>query len=67
VKVRLDRAVATTSWSSWFPEATVHHLVTSRSDHFPNFLDMEQDKSEKLSRRIMRYEIMWERENLLPE
>jgi hypothetical protein len=28
---------------------------------------MEQDKSEKLSRRIMRYEIMWERENLLPE
>jgi exonuclease III len=44
VKVCLDRAVATPSWSEWFPDATVQHIVTSRSDHCPLFLDLERDR-----------------------
>jgi hypothetical protein len=67
VKVRLDHVVATTSWSQWFPEASVQHIATSCSDHFPLFLYMEQEKSDKSTKRIIRYEIMWEREESLPE
>jgi hypothetical protein len=35
VRVRLDRAVASPSWSNLFPQATVEHLVSSRSGHCP--------------------------------
>jgi hypothetical protein len=67
VKVRLDRAVATSSWSSWFPEAQLQHLVTSRSDHLPIFLEVEQDVSKRHYRHTLRYEIMWEHESSLPK
>jgi endonuclease/exonuclease/phosphatase family metal-dependent hydrolase len=43
VKVRLDRVVVTESWSSWFPEVKLQHLVTSRSDHLPIWLEVEHD------------------------
>jgi hypothetical protein len=66
VKVRLDRAVANLCWSEWFPEASVQHIVSSRSDHCPLFLDLEHDKGVHKSKQIMRYEIMWEREESLP-
>jgi hypothetical protein len=64
--VRLDRAVANLCWSEWFPEASVQHIVSSRSDHCPLFLDLEHDKGVHKSKQIMRYEIMWEREESLP-
>jgi endonuclease/exonuclease/phosphatase family metal-dependent hydrolase len=35
VRVRLDRAIATTNWSHLFPGASVEHLVSPRSDHCP--------------------------------
>jgi exonuclease III len=41
VKVRLDRVVASPSWSAWFPDAKVQHVVTSRYDHFPIFRKAE--------------------------
>jgi exonuclease III len=49
VKVRLDRAVASASWLSWFLGVQLHHLVTSRSDHLPILLELEleQDTSER--------------------
>ncbi|XP_065623699.1 uncharacterized protein LOC136065014 [Quercus suber] len=33
IYMRLDRALATTDWSAQFPEARVHHLIDSTSDH----------------------------------
>jgi exonuclease III len=44
VRVRLDRAVASPSWSTWFPEAKLQHIVSSRSDHCPIYLDLVQEK-----------------------
>jgi hypothetical protein len=58
VKIRLDRVVASASWSNWFLEARLHHLVSSRSDHTPILLEMSIDESEKRPVRIAHYEIM---------
>lgn len=41
VKVRLDRVVASPSWSSWFPDARLQHLTSSRSDHCPILWERE--------------------------
>jgi hypothetical protein len=66
VRVLLDRAVASTSWSNWFPEARLQHLVSSHSDHLPIFLDLDRDMNRGQSKRLFQYEIMWEREPSLP-
>jgi hypothetical protein len=42
-------------------------LISSRSDHVPILLELCRDESERLTKRIARYEIMWEREQYLPE
>jgi exonuclease III len=42
VRVRLDRVVAGPSWSNWYPSARVTHLTSSRSDHVPVLLQMEE-------------------------
>jgi hypothetical protein len=66
VRVRLDRAVASPSWSNWFPNAKVQHLISSSSDHCPVFLTIEQQyRMPCRAKCIMRYEIMWEREESL--
>jgi hypothetical protein len=67
VKFRLDRAVASSSWSNWFLEVRLHHLVSSRSDHVPILLEMCRDESERSPKRIARYEIMWEWKKSLSE
>lgn len=61
VKVRLDRAVADSNWQDMFSAATLHHLVSSRSDHCPLLLEIKKETREKHKTRIFRYEIMWER------
>lgn len=38
IKIRLDRAIATNSWSDNFPQSRVHVLPPSISDHFPLLL-----------------------------
>lgn len=65
VKVRLDRVVAAPSWSNLFGAAAVQHLVSPCSDHCPILLRMYQENTEAKKSRIMRYEIMWEREKSL--
>jgi hypothetical protein len=65
VKVRLDRVVATSSWSGWFLGVCVRHLITSRSDHLPILLDMDRDGESKRNSHISRYEVMWEHEQSL--
>jgi hypothetical protein len=67
VRVRLDGAVASPSWSAWFPNAVLKHIVSSRSDHCPIFLDLEKENNPRPMQRIARYEIMWKREESLPE
>jgi hypothetical protein len=66
VRVRLDRVVASSSWSNWFLNAKVQHLISSSSDHCYVFLSIEQqDHTPCQAKCIMRYEIMWEREESL--
>jgi hypothetical protein len=67
VKVRLDRAVADTSWRDLFGEATLHHLVSSHSDHCPLLFEIQKENWERHKPRIFRYKIMWERLDFLAE
>jgi hypothetical protein len=67
VKVRLDRVVASNSWKDWFKDAHVSHLVSSRSDHLPILLELPREEDHSKLRHVARYEIMWEREETLPE
>jgi hypothetical protein len=62
VKVRLDRAVATPAWSSYFSEYRLRHISSSRSDHTPLLLSVEQAENCRVDRPIRRYEVAWERE-----
>jgi hypothetical protein len=54
-------AVADTNWRDLFGDATLHHLVSSRSDHCPLFLEIRKEYWARQKVRILRYEIMWER------
>jgi hypothetical protein len=46
----------------------VHHLVSSRSDHCPVFIEPHRDVWDKRNKDIFCYEIIWERvETLLDE
>ena len=62
VRVRLDRVVATEAWSKLFEHASVEHLVSPCSDHCPVLLRLGPTEQRTDSRKIFRYEIMWERE-----
>jgi hypothetical protein len=65
VRVRLDRAVADAAWRDLFGDATLHHLVSSRSDHCPLLLEIRKESWERHKTRVFRYEIMWERLELM--
>jgi hypothetical protein len=67
VKVRLDRAVACPKWSSMFPQAEVTHIVSSRSDHCLVLLDLENKRKGRKTTKTQRYEMVWEREESLPD
>jgi hypothetical protein len=67
VKVRLDRAVASPEWSGWFPHAMLKHIISSRSDHCPILLWLEEKDSQVNKQGSSRYKIMWEREPMLTE
>jgi hypothetical protein len=45
----------------------LQHHVLSRLDHQPLFLDLEQEQNRRPTQRILRYEIIWEREESLVE
>jgi hypothetical protein len=48
-----------------FIDVKVHHLTSSRLDHYPVFVETWQDISEKKDPQIFRYKIMWERVDTL--
>jgi hypothetical protein len=60
VKVRLDRAIADTTWRDLFGDANLFHLVSSRSDHCPLLLQVKRERWDGNRMRSFRYEIMWE-------
>lgn len=62
VRVRLDRGVANTEWSAMFPDASVEHITSPRSDHKTLLLKVAPGRLGQRSTQIFRYEIMWERE-----
>jgi hypothetical protein len=66
VKVRLDRVVANPSWLICFPDYRLHHLASSRSDHYPLILSVGQPTDARPERPQRRYEVLWEREPSLP-
>jgi hypothetical protein len=65
VKVRLDCAVASPDWSSLFPNNQVVHLTSSRSDHCPILLFLDNYGAVTRDKPMRRYEVYWERETSL--
>ena len=62
-RVRLDRALASASWSTLFPLASVEHLTAAKSDHSPILLATDLvSESVRAAQRPFRYECMWERD-----
>jgi hypothetical protein len=59
--IGLDRAVADSAWRHAFGDARLYHLVSSRSNHCPLFLEVKKENWERHKIRVFRYEIMWER------
>ncbi|EPS59688.1 hypothetical protein M569_15116, partial [Genlisea aurea] len=61
VRARLDRAVATESWISMFPEFSVSNLSFGGSDHSPLLVEWSsrQEPSRRPSRRRFRFEAHW--------
>jgi hypothetical protein len=67
VKVRLDRAVATSSWTDLYPNCNVTHLTSSRSDHCSILLDLCKEEIMNADAKPRRYEAVWESEASLME
>jgi hypothetical protein len=61
VRVRLDRVVASPNWSAFYPQASVQHVVSSRSDHCQIVITLKEENF-KHAKLPLRYEAMWERE-----
>jgi hypothetical protein len=56
VRSRIDRAVASQSWSALFPGAKLSHVCSSRSDHFPLILECEKYPGQQSTSTPQRYE-----------
>jgi DNA polymerase II small subunit/DNA polymerase delta subunit B len=64
--MRLDRAMGCPAWSDLYPNVTVQHVSSYRSDQCPILIELE--KTQQTSKtRIPRYEAMREREPSLTE
>lgn len=59
IRERLDRALATLEWLSFFPSAKLFHLASSASDHSPLSLHFERRHPKRKMGRVFRFESMW--------
>uniref|UniRef100_A0A453EM00 Endonuclease/exonuclease/phosphatase domain-containing protein n=1 Tax=Aegilops tauschii subsp. strangulata TaxID=200361 RepID=A0A453EM00_AEGTS len=66
VKVRLDRAVATSSWRNMFAFAAVTHVPSPCSDHVALLIKGSPDPG-PVGCKLRRYELFWERDPALPD
>lgn len=55
VKERLDRGVSNTAWRVLFPEASILHLPTFKSDHKPLLLSLNFENRVGISNRPFRF------------
>lgn len=67
VKVHLDQVIADDNWRDLFSGAQVSHLTGATSDHCPLLVSLVQEENRSRGRNTLKYEIMWERDPLLPE
>ena len=58
VYLRLDRALATQSWTDNYKEARVHHIVDSTSDHFASLIS-DFTAYQLPRRRRFHFEVIW--------
>ena len=60
VEERLDRALATSSWTNMFNVISVTHLQISKSDHIPILVEAANQSSQTHNkRRLIRFEKKW--------
>ena len=59
-RVRLDRALATASWSSMYLGAELSHKCATTSDHIHILLQLSPADDQPRQARPFRYEMMWE-------
>lgn len=64
MKVRLDRAVACPQWLTIYPQCMVSHIISSRSDHCPLFIQLLGNKPNAPFKKHLRYESYRERETM---
>ncbi|XP_050242494.1 uncharacterized protein LOC126691502 [Quercus robur] len=58
--IRLDRAVATPSWTTMFPTVRVHHIAGTLSDHSPLWVCSDDENSRFYKKCCpFRFEAMW--------
>lgn len=64
IKIRLDRALASTMWKGKFWKAMVHHIAMSTSDH--SLLALRLAKNSGLNiwarKKLFQFEAMWLRD-----
>ena len=60
--IRLDRMVANEAWSRVFPDAKVHHVSMSSSDHCLLALFLRKDQCRMEGKKRFFFEAMWTRE-----
>ena len=60
IRERIDRALASTTWSNLFPSAKVFHLSSSTSDHSQLSIHLDMRLMQRRSRRkLFCFEAMW--------
>lgn len=65
--IRLDRVVVNTRWMEAFPDARVHHVSMSASNHYLLALTTRKPRVEKQRKRRFLFEAMWTRDNICKE
>nr|XP_023912507.1 uncharacterized protein LOC112024102 [Quercus suber] len=66
IQERLDRGFANTAWNDLYPEAAIHHLARTHSDHCPLLLKYDNAPMIRLTRPF-RFQPMWMSHPLFPK
>ena len=66
-RVRLDRGLANSDWSTLFPHARFIHETGASSDHGPISLQLESVQVTQRVQKIFMYECYWERHDTFGE
>lgn len=60
IHIRLDQALANTKWKSHFPNAIVHHVSMSSSNHSMLAIRLQHPRPyQPCSRPLFRFKIIW--------